>query len=298
MPAERTAPLSEQVALVTGAGRRLGAAVAQALARRCAKVILHYNRSGQQAEALAASIRRDGGRAETVQADLASAEQSVALLGQVSPVHVLVNSASVFPPDRFADIPAPVPEGQQDAATASAATGATAAWLERSARVLQVNAVAPLLLIRALATQAHPGQVVNVLDSRIAGYDPRHFSYGLSKELLHTLTHQLARELAPEVRVNAVAPGPILPPPGGDSATLRERARAVPLGRPGSPEDVVRAILFLAESPYVTGQVIYVDGGAHLAGGSLPEATADHGPGGSGPSASHPSMAIPSSGER
>jgi len=259
MPENPPSPLTGHVALVTGAGRRLGAAIARALARRCARVVIHYHHSRREAEALAASIRGAGGQADLLQADLSSPEQVTALLGRCSQVDILVNSASVFPHDRFTDVPA----GRGDVHVQGERP-----WLERAAQVLQVNALAPLLLVRALAARDRPAQAINLLDARIAGYDPLHFTYGLSKQALRTITRQLALELAPKVRVNAVAPGPILPPPGGGQATLTERSRHVPMGRPGSPEDVVRAVLFLAESPYVTGQVIYVDGGAHLTGAS------------------------------
>jgi len=123
-----------------------------------------------------------------------------------------------------------------------------------------------LQLSRALAAQGRSGQVLNLLDCRILSYDAEHAAYHLSKRMLFSLTRMLALELAPRLRVNAVAPGLILPPPGRDEAYLQALARTNPLQRHGGAGDVVRAALFLMQSGFVTGQVIYVDGGHHMTG--------------------------------
>ena len=131
---------------------------------------------------------------------------------------------------------------------------------------IHINALAPALLSRAFAKTAARGDIVNLLDCRISDYDAEHLSYHLSKRMLMSLTRILALELAPDIRVNGVAPGLILPPPGQGREYLRRLALTNPLERWGGAEDIVRAIVFLLESPFVTGQIIYVDGGRSLKG--------------------------------
>lgn len=235
-------------ALVTGGAVRLGRAVALELAAAGLDVVLHYHRSREEAEETVAHLRARGVEAHAVRADLGDPEAAEGLVPAVvaehGPLDVLVASASIFPADGFA--------------------GHRRADLLAN---LQVNALAPLALCRAFAAQGRPGLVVNLLDTRITDYDPSHFSYGLSKKLLGALTRDLALELAPRIRVNGVAPGLVLPPPGMDGAYLAARAASVPLARHGGPGDVARAVRFILESPFVTGQVLFVDGGAHLRGG-------------------------------
>ncbi|MBI5243419.1 MAG: SDR family oxidoreductase [Elusimicrobia bacterium] len=234
-------------ALVTGAGKRLGRAIALALARSGVDVAVHCNRSAGEALEAAGEIRALGRRAWVVQGDLGDAAQAEALFERARDaagrIDILVNSASIFSKSRLSDFPP-----------------------ENLAANIQVNAMAPLLLSRALARQGRGGCIVNLLDSRIADYDAEHAAYHLSKRLLHSLTRMLALELAPRVRVNAVAPGLILPPPGEDDSCLERLRRTNPLQSHGGPSDVAEAVLFLVRSPFITGQVIYVDGGRHMKG--------------------------------
>ncbi len=248
-PANSLAPwLSGRWALVTGGAHRLGRAVATRLAERGANVVIHYRGSADAAAETAQALGALGVQARTVAGDLSRPDDVADLMrrarDRAGPIDVLVNNASIFRADGVAEV--------------------TRQGLEE---ILQVNAWAPLLLSRDLAAQGRDGAVVNLLDTRITAYDPTHFSYGLSKQLLHRLTTQLALELAPRIRVNGVAPGLVLPPPGQDRAYLERRAGSVPLERAGDAPDVVRAVDFLLTSPFVTGQVIFVDGGAHLLGG-------------------------------
>ena len=131
---------------------------------------------------------------------------------------------------------------------------------------MRINAWAPFVLGRALARERRGGCIVNLLDSRITDYDAEHAAYHLSKRMLATLTRMMALEFAPRVRVNAVAPGLILPPPGEDDGYLERLKRTNPLERHGEPADVAEAVLFLARSLFVTGQTIFVDGGRHMRG--------------------------------
>ncbi|MBS3733338.1 MAG: SDR family oxidoreductase [Phycisphaerae bacterium] len=240
-------PLANKTALVTGAARRIGRATALALAEAGADVVVHYNRSAAAAERTAAEVRDAGRKAWTIACDLSEPADAAELMSRVrdeaGAVDVLVNNASVFEADGIIS------------------TGV--AEIEASIRL---HAEAPLLLARGLAGQGRDGHVVNVLDTRVVDYDRAHASYHLGKRMLLTLTRMLAVELAPRVAVNAVAPGAILPPAGADEAYLATLAEANPLRRIGSVAAVTDAIRFLLGSDFITGQVVYVDGGRHMMG--------------------------------
>ena len=241
--------LEGQTALVTGAALRIGQAIALALAEQGASIVIHYRRSVAPAEALRQSLVSRGHRAFCVRADFANPVEADSLIerarAEAGPIHILVNSASEFQPQ--------------------ALEAMTHASLVHS---MTVNAWAPFALTRAFARQATRGKVVNVIDAQVAGSDLTHASYILSKHLLATLTTMTALQYAPGITVNAVAPGLILPPQGKDDSYLDGLARSLPLRRHGSPADIARAVLFLLGSDFVTGQVVYVDGGRHLIGGA------------------------------
>ncbi|HET7317614.1 MAG TPA: SDR family oxidoreductase, partial [Nitrospirota bacterium] len=131
-------------------------------------------------------------------------------------------------------------------------------------RHMHVNAWTPLVLSREFARLARRGTIINILDTKIAGFDRKHAAYILSKHMLSVVTRLCAVEFAPEITVNGIAPGLILPPNGKDETYLDKKAKALPLKRHGGPEDVTEAALYLLRSRFVTGQVIYVDGGRHL----------------------------------
>jgi pteridine reductase len=239
--------LAGKTALVTGAAKRIGRAIATALARRGVHVVVHYNQSAPDALALCEEIQRSGVRAWPVQGDLMDAGQTVRIFQQAAakagPIDLLVNNASIFERDTLWE-----------------------ATAESIAKNVQIHAVAPLTLSRELAKQQRAAHVVNLLDTRVAVYDREHASYDLSKSMLLTLTRMLALELAPNVGVNAVAPGSILPPPGLGETYLMKLAHANPQNRIGAPGDIADAVLFLLGSRFITGQVIYVDGGIHMKG--------------------------------
>ncbi|MFW6133900.1 MAG: SDR family oxidoreductase [Planctomycetota bacterium] len=240
-------PLVNKTALVTGAGRRIGRATALALAADGADVVVHYNRSAEAAEGTAEAVRAGGRRAWALQCDLGDPSAAGALMdravAEAGAVDILVNNASAF--------------------TTDVITEATPARIEASIRL---HAEAPLLLSRALAAQGRSAHVVNLLDARVVDYDRGHASYHLGKRMLLTLTRILAMELAPQVAVNAVAPGAILPPPDAEQSDLEKLADAAPLRRVGSVESVTDAVRFLVTRRFVTGQVLYVDGGRHMKG--------------------------------
>lgn len=241
--------LEGRVALVTGGARRIGRAIVLALAERGARVAFTYRTAIEEAAALVQDVRAAGGRAFAIPADLAqpdSADGVIALARErFGPVRVLVNNASVFPRTPLREVTAKVWNG-----------------------ILAVNLRAPFLLARAVAPdmrKAGGGAIVNLTDVYAERTLPDHAPYVASKAGLVALTRALARDLAPEIRVNAVAPGAILWP---EDATGEQRAaalRRIPLGRKGEPEDVAKAVLFCVEGPdFLTGQVIAVDGGRLL----------------------------------
>ena len=245
-----TAPaLAGRTALITGAAKRIGRGMALAAAGQGADVVVHYNTSSSAASALADEIRQLGRRAWTIQCDLADASAAGALAGRAldaaGPIDILINNASIYPPGRITEI--------------------TAADLAQN---IQVHAFAPLVLSRALAERATGGHIINLLDCRITGYDLAHAAYHLSKRMLLDLTRMLALELAPAFAVNAVAPGLIVPPPGQGERFGPHLAATNPLKRLGTLRAVADAAMFLLKSDFITGQVLFVDGGRHLRGGT------------------------------
>lgn len=239
------------VALVTGAARRLGRAIALRLARGGCRVAVHYRASRREAGEVVAAIREGGGEARAFPADLSRAGAPARLVAAVErglgPVEVLVNNASVFRATPFLEC--------------------TAGDLEEH---MAVNLRAPFLLARAVApgmVARGRGRIVNLGDIHGERPLPDHAPYGASKAALHFLTLALARELAPAVQVNAVAPGAILLPEGAPDGLRRTLLRNIPAGRLGTPEEVAGAVAFLVEGPdFVTGEVLRVDGGRHLRG--------------------------------
>ena len=237
-------------ALVTGAGVRIGRAIAVALAAEGCDVALQYHRSRDGAEETAAAVAAHGRRAVLLAADLGDADAATALLerarAELGDVDVLINSAAIFLPGDLAST-------------------TLAEWDAQHA----LNLRAPFLLSQAFARQDaiadRPRKIVNVADARIRRPGRDHLAYRLTKVALAHLTELLALELAPRITVNAVAPGAILPPPGEGAAAFEQRVRAqVPLGRAGGTAAVASAVLYLLREDFVTGVVLPVDGGEFL----------------------------------
>ena len=235
-------------ALVTGAGQRVGQAIALALGAEGMHVAVHYRGSRAGAEETAAKIRQSGGSAVTLGADLTSRVEARQLvdrsLAELGGLDVLVPSAANFERVALDDV-------DDDA------------W-DRS---LDLNLASPFALAhRAVpALRASRGSIVFISCSSASvpmrGYLPYVVSKGAVKHLMKTL----ALELAPEIRVNAVAPGTVMPPKSYDATAIARLARAIPLARVGSPEDIARAVVFLASSPFITGHELAVDGGRSVA---------------------------------
>ena len=239
--------LTDNVALITGAAKRLGRSTALALADAGVSVVVHYRDSEAEAAELCEAIESSGVKAWTLRADLSDTAEAESLYGRAvgaaGRVDFVINNASFFGEDTVLDF----------------------ALSDLMANI-NVHAAAPLLLAREQAKAGRPGAIVNFLDARMTDYDRNHAAYHLSKRMLFTLTRMLAVELAPAIRVNAVAPGLVLPPVGKDETYLASLAHTNPLHRYGAKEDIAGAVLFLLRSDFVTGQVLFVDGGRHMAG--------------------------------
>ncbi|KQY87236.1 MULTISPECIES: SDR family oxidoreductase [unclassified Brevundimonas] len=240
-------PVRSGAALVTGGGKRIGRAICLELASAGFDVAIHHRNSDDEAAEVARAVEALGRRAVTLSADLADAVATHDLVGRAAealgPLSVLVNNASVFADDRLDTI-----------------TGET--WSAH----LDVNLRAPVLLAQVFAREAPDGSaIVNILDQRVLKPDPRFFSYGLSKSALWFATRTMAQALAPRIRVNGVGPGPTLPSVHQTPDDFAAEAGATLLERPGSPEAVARTVRWLVDAELVTGQMIAVDGGQHLA---------------------------------
>jgi NAD(P)-dependent dehydrogenase (short-subunit alcohol dehydrogenase family) len=238
----------QQVALVTGAANRLGAAMARALASAGFAVIIHHRGGEADAKALAAEITSAGGQAATLKADLAIRRQRAGLIGKAArpfgPLTVLVNNASSFEPDSIADLD-------------------EALW----DRHMAVHLEAPAFLARDFAAQLPDGvqgNIVNIIDERILHLTPNYFSYTLSKASLWTMTQTMAQSLAPRIRVNAIGPGPTLREKGQSEAAFQRSQAVSPLGYGANAGDVAETLLYLLGAKAVTGQMIALDGGKHL----------------------------------
>ncbi len=233
-------------ALITGGARRIGRAIALALAASGYAVVLHVRRSDEEENAVGRQIVEQGGRAHVVNGDLADAaavENIITSAAAFGPLTLLVNNAAEFDEDSF---------GELDRA--------------RFERTLAVNLIAPVFLAQAFAAQAPAGSaIVNIVDQRVFKPTPRFFSYSLSKAALHAATVTMAQALAPRLRVNAVAPGPTLPSPRQSERDFAKQAESLPLARGPAPEDIAAAVVYLARATSVMGVTIPVDGGQHLA---------------------------------
>lgn len=242
--------LDGTVALVTGGAVRIGRALALVLAGQGVRVALHYGNSAEAAAMAVAAIHDLGGYAAAFQADLRHLSQIEELVDRVAqrlgPVDILVNSAAIFESAEFIDT-------------------SESSWDEQFA----VNLKAPFFLARAFACHVgkeRTGQIVNIADWRAVRPDPHCMAYSLSKAGILAMTKGLALALAPNIRVNSIAPGAILPPPGRDETYLEKLGGHIPLQRHGSPDEVAAALLYLVTAQFVTGQVLFVDGGEHLGG--------------------------------
>lgn len=231
-------------ALITGAAKRIGRSIALALARRGYDVAVHCNRSREEAEKLHDDLEELGVRCEILVCDLRSPDMDglVESAVQLLPgLQLLVNNASVFEKASLSETDREIFDLHFD-----------------------VNLKAPFFLSKHFAESVRRGHIVNIVDARIFGLSPEYTAYALTKGALFDLTRLNALELAPDIRVNAIAPGAILPPPGKAPDYLKPLTQRIPLRQHGSPENIAQALLYLLDNEFVTGQCLTVDGGEWL----------------------------------
>ncbi|MBB4172155.1 MULTISPECIES: SDR family oxidoreductase [unclassified Rhizobium] len=238
-----------RTALVTGAAKRIGRAIVEDLAANGFSVAIHASRSIEAAENFAAELRQSGSRAFAVQADLEKIDETSDLIRKVSetlgPIDLLVNNASVFHEDSVRHIDAK-------------------AWDEHFA----VHVRAPSILSANFAAQLPEradGLIINIIDQRVWALRPSFYSYTLSKSALWTATQTTAQALAPRIRVNAIGPGPSMPSERQSQEDFQAQVSALILKRGPKLEEFGKTIRFLYETPSITGQMIALDGGQHLA---------------------------------
>jgi pteridine reductase len=241
--------LTGRLALVTGAGHRVGRAIALGLATRGMDVAVHYNASEQAARETAGAIEALGRRATVFQSNLAERGAPAALIGAVSDrmgaIDVVINSAAIMMRTPWESVT------EQH-------------WDDMFA--LNLRSAFFVSQAAALTMRERGGAIVNIAD--LAAYEtwPAYIPHGLTKAGVVQMTRALARVLAPSIRVNAVAPGAVLLPEGWTDADARRLIETTPLQRLGSPDDVVDTVIYLLEADYVTGETIIVDGGRHVRG--------------------------------
>jgi len=235
--------------IVTGAARRIGRAIAEELARAGWSVAIHHRNSAVDAEAVAAGVRARGGHACAIQADLTMSggidHVIAACRASLGPATCLVNNASEF---RYDSLDTLTPES----------------WDAH----MRINLEAPVRLAQAFARAlptGRSGNIVNIVDQRAWKLTPEYFSYTLSKAALWSATQMMAQALAPRIRVNAIGPGPVLQSVHQTDAEFAAEQAATLLGRGTDPADIARAVRFLLDAPTITGQMIALDGGQHLA---------------------------------
>ncbi len=234
-----------ETALITGGARRIGQAIALELASLGYNVALHYHHSKEQAEVSAAKIRQKGVRCELFSCDLSDENQTLNLISDVvkkfPSFNLLVNSASIFERSKFA---------VKD--------------LKLFNDHFAINLKAPFVLSCEFFRLCKKGQIINFLDANIVKNKTNHVAYLLMKKSLADMTKLAAVEFAPDIRVNGIAPGLILPAQGERRASLERMAQNIPLKRKGGLLYITQSVRFLIENDYLTGQFIFNDGGEHL----------------------------------
>lgn len=236
--------LKNKAVLITGAAVRIGGGLAGALAKKGCNLVIHCNHSLAEAKALARQLQRNGCRAIVIKSDLLKPRAGEILIKRAfqafGRLDILVNNAAVF--------------SKKSLATST----------EKQIReTLELNLMAPVLMTRAFANIIGKGKIINILDRRIAGVEPGLAAYLLSKKALADFTKIAALELAPDIAINGVAPGPVLIP---SKSGEREKAGKIPLGKRPAMSALADTLVFLLQNDSITGQIIYVDGGQHLLG--------------------------------
>lgn len=236
-----------KTALITGAAKRIGRSIAEHLAHQGWDVIVHYNSSGEEADKLVDELisKYPGQRFRPVQANLFKIEEVENLIPKVvkknGTFSLLINNASVFDPANMEETSSSLLEKQ-----------------------IGINFKAPFLLMRDFKKYCNEGNIINITDTRISNNRSAYAAYSLSKKVLWESTKMAALEFAPDIRVNAVAPGVTLAPAGKGDDYLWQLAQRIPMRKPGGMEPVLKSIDFILDNPYLTGHLLFADGGENL----------------------------------
>lgn len=237
--------LAGRTALITGGAKRIGRQTALTLARHGADIIITWNHSRDAAYKVCQAATATGVRADALSADLSDPAQAQELFQRIpkesGPVDILVNNASVFTPSELDDIADP-----------------------ELAATFTLNSFSPAIIAHGFSKQTETGDIINMLDTRITGIDLAHVAYDLSKKLLFSLTETMAAAYAPALRVNAIAPGFILPPSRESLPEEKQHAPKLLIDCDDRMRELMKAVLFFLSNRFVTGQVLYVDGGEHV----------------------------------
>jgi len=237
----------EKTALITGAAKRVGKAIAEHLAEKGWNIVLHFNTSENPAEVLAKelSAKYTQQKFQAFKANLSSLDEVIQLIPKVlkefGEIHLLVNNASVFDSGYLKSTSSELYDEQ-----------------------MNVNLKAPFFLIRDFANLCKKGNIINFVDTRVTSNKSNFTAYSLSKKGLWNLTQMAALELAPDIRVNAVAPGVTLAPEDKDENYLQNLAQNIPMRKPGGLDPIIKSVDFILENNHLTGQLIFADGGENL----------------------------------
>lgn len=236
---------TDKAAFVTGAAKRIGAALCLKLADMGFDIALHYHSSQKLADELSVQIQAKGVQCVLVPSDLSVAQDMDQLIKSVllelPHLNLLINNASIFRKDSFANT-----------------------QMDQFDQHFNIHVRTPYFLSKAFASQVGAGHIINILDTKVVQNRTEHFSYLLSKKSLVELTKMAAVELAPGIRVNGISPGLILPPEDQDNLYLDQRAKDIPLQRRGDIQNITQTLEFLVQNNFLTGQIISVDGGEFL----------------------------------
>lgn len=236
--------MERKAALITGGSERIGKSIALSFAEKGFDIAIHYSRSETKAEGAKLEIENEGVRCLIFKNDFSDPSQVKSLVTDVFKelnLFCIVNNASVFEPSSLKE-----------------------SNYTEFENTFNINFFAPFILTREFAKNVLKGHIINILDTKISQNKTEHFNYLLTKKFLQSFTEMSAVQLAPGIRVNGIALGPILPPPGKDVNYLKEVASKTPIGIPGSLKDIGDTIKYFIDNEYVTGQIIYLDGGENL----------------------------------
>ncbi len=240
--------LKGKTALVTGASKRIGKAIAGILTQNRINVIMHYcSSSDKDVDEALADINTPGVETWKFQSDFTNIDNVDKFFdkiqSKIGTIDFLINNASTFSPSKLI----------------------TLSTRELN-NTLAINSIAPFRLSQHMAKQNREGSIINILDSRVKQYDMNYAAYQLSKNMLYHMTEMMAMELAPQIRVNGIAPGIILPPDGKDESYVRKLTHRNLFNRSGKLSDITDTVLFLLSNTFITGEILYIDGGQNLKG--------------------------------